>query len=145
MTATPLSALPSLAPAADADTRHDPVRVRALGRSTVLLTVSGEIDAASAPRLVDRIERLLAGYHQFVLDLSRVTFFGTAGFSMLRRLDVFATRAAIDWAVVTGTEVQRLLRVCDPDHLVPVAGNIVSAVARLARGPHRTPQLVAVR
>ena len=38
-----------------------------------------------------------------------------------------------------------LLRVCDPDGTLPAAANIVSAAATLARGPHRTPQLSALR
>jgi hypothetical protein len=35
--------------------------------------------------------------------------------------------------LVPGSEVERLLRVCDPDGIMPTAPNIVSAVAVLAR------------
>lgn len=124
---------------------HDQVRIRQLGSTTVLCAVTGDIDAASAPVLLDRIQALLTGYHQMVLDLSDLRFFGTAGYTLLHRLEVFATRSSRDWVVVGGPEVQRLLRVCDPEHTFPVASNIVSAVATLARGPHRTPQLIAIR
>lgn len=120
---------------------RDQSRVRELGPTTVLLAVTGDIDAASAPTLFNRIQVLLTGYHQLVLDLSGVEFFGTAGYSLLHRLEAFASHAARDWVAVSGTEVQRLLRVCDPEHTFPIASNIVSAVATLARGPHRTPQL----
>jgi hypothetical protein len=42
-------------------------------------------------------------------------------------------RAGVDWVLVAGPEVDRLLRVCDPDGILPTAPNIVSAVATLAR------------
>lgn len=131
--------------AAPAPDHRDSVRTRALGPTTVLVAVTGDVDAAAAPALFDRIEGLLRRYSQLVLDLSGVGFFGTAGYSLLHRLDVFCTRVSVDWALVPGTEVARLLRVCDPDHPFPAAANIVSAVAALARGPHRTPQLTALR
>ncbi|MCB0924710.1 MAG: sulfate transporter [Mycobacterium sp.] len=117
------------------------VRVRELGPATVLLTVLDDIDAADAPTIFDRIVHLMTGYSQLVLDVSRVSLFGTAGLSMLRRLDLFCARAAADWVLVVGPEVTRLLTVCEPGHSLPVASNIVSAAATLARGPHRTPQL----
>lgn len=118
---------------------------RELGPSTVLLAVVGDVDAAAAPTLFDRVIHLISGYKQLVLDLSQVSFFSTAGYSLLHRLDVFCTRASVDWALVVGPEVARLLRVCDPERTFPAAANIVSAAATLARGPHRTPQLSALR
>lgn len=117
------------------------VRSRELSETTVLVTVSGEIDAASAVNTRVAIERHAAGYRQLVLDLSAVAFFGTAGYSLLHRLHSRCAHAEVDWVLVAGTEVQRLLRVCDPDAILPTAGNIVSAVAALARRPHRITQL----
>ncbi len=117
------------------------VRARELGDRTVLLAVTGDIDAATASGLFDDLEMQVQGYRQVVLDLSGVEFVGAAGYSLLHRLHVHCTRASIDWVVVTGIEAQRLLRVCDPDGIFPTAANIVSAVAALARGPHRTSQL----
>jgi hypothetical protein len=43
--------------------------------------------------------------------------------------------------LVPGPAVTRVLRVCDSDELFTTAGNIVSAVAALARGPHTHLQL----
>lgn len=123
----------------------DAVRARELGPTTVLLTVAGEVDAACDAALLDRIERSLRGYHQLVLDLSGVNFFGAAGYAFLNRLDAFCARTATDWVLIAGSEVRRLLRVCDPGGVLPSAPNVVSAVAALARGPHRTPLLGAAR
>lgn len=117
------------------------VRARELSAGTVLVTASGEIDAASATDLCDKIEWYAAGYRQLILDLSDVDFFGTAGYSLLNRLHARCVRAAVDWVLVPGSEVQRLLRVCDPDGILPTAANIVSAVAWLTRTSHRIAQL----
>lgn len=109
------------------------VRARELSASTVLVSAVGEIDAASATDLSETIEQHLGGYRQLVLDLSRLSFFGTAGYSVLHRVHSRCLRSAMDWVLVPGKEVDRLLRVCDPDGILPTAPNIVSAVAALAR------------
>lgn len=111
----------------------EPVRIRELSATTVLIAAFGEVDAASASGLTEHIEQHLTGYQQLVLDLSRLEFFGTAGFSMLHRVHSRCARTGVDWVLVPGAEVRRLLRVCDPEGLLPTAPNIVSAVAVLAR------------
>jgi anti-anti-sigma factor len=111
----------------------DLVRARKLSATTVLVAAVGEIDAASADNLSEGIERHLTGYRQLVLDLSRLAFFSAAGYSVLNRVHSGCARAGIGWVLVPGPEVARLLRVCDPDGILPTAPNIVSAVATLAR------------
>ena len=123
--------------AAGTNTGVDLVRARELSATTVLVTGFGEIDAASASTLSESIERHLPGYRQLVLDLSRLEFFGTAGYSVLHRVHSRCARAGVDWVLVPGLEVARLLRVCDPDGILPTAPNIVSAVAALARAHTR--------
>lgn len=128
------SAIPlAIRRSANAPHLPDLVRVRELSATTVLIAAFGEIDAASAAGLSERIEDHLGGYRQLVLDLSRLEFFGTAGYSVLHRVHSRCARAGVDWVLVPGPEVQRLLRVCDPDGIMPSAPNIVSAVAALAR------------
>ena len=124
---------------------HPTMSTCELGSTTLHLAVSGDIDAATASEVLTGIESRLRGYHQLVLDLSHVDFFSAAGYSTLHRLQVYCVRASIDWVLIAGREVRRLLRICDPDGLFPIADNIVSAVAALARGPHRTSQLSLLR
>lgn len=114
-------------------TQYDLVHSRELSATTVLVTAHGEIDAATAPVLAENIERNLPGYRQLVLDLSRLEFFGTAGYSVLHQVHNRCAYSGMDWVLVPGSEVERLLRVCDPDGLLPTAPNIVAAVAALAR------------
>jgi len=127
------TANPLAIPRSAAMTSPDLVRVRELSATTVLVAAYGDIDAASATQLSESIELHTDGYRQLVLDLSRLTFFGTAGYSVLHRVHSRCLRAAVEWVLVPGKEVERLLRVCDPDRILPTAPNIVSAVATLAR------------
>jgi anti-anti-sigma factor len=120
-------------------------RARELSETTVLVAAVGEIDAANSGELRTFIENHLGGYQQLVLDLSRLDFFGTDGFSALHTINVRCSRRGIDWVMVPGPEVSRMLRVCDPEGALATATNIVSAVAALARGPHRQLQLTPLR
>ena len=132
-TATPLAH-----PHARGDhTPGEVTRARELSATTVLVAAFGDVDAASADKLAEGIERHLSGYRQLVLDLSRLEFFGTAGYSVLHRVHSRCARAGVEWVLVPGPEVRRLLRVCDPDGMLPSAPNIVSAVAVLMRSHNR--------
>lgn len=133
-------AVPRSAPA---NRERDFIRARELSDSTILITAVGEIDADTSTGLSERIERYVGAYPQVIVDFSRLAFFGTAGYSVLNHLHARCARTGVDWVLVPGPEVQRLLRVCDPDGILPTAPNIVSAVAALTRVPHRTPQLRA--
>lgn len=124
-----------------AQPRPGAVRVRQLSAITILITAAGKIDANNAAEICGHIERYSVGYRQLVLDFSGVDFFSPAGYGLLYRVHSHCTRTAVDWVLVAGPEAQHLLRVCDPNAILPTAANIVSAVATLARSPHRIPQL----
>ena len=124
---------------------HRLFRSRELSETTVLVAAVGEIDAANSAELRTFVEDHLGGCQQLVLDLSRLGFFGTDGFSALHTISVRCSRRGIDWVMVPGPEVSRILRVCDPEGALATATNIVSAVAALARGPHRQPQLTPLQ
>lgn len=120
---------------------HGLFRARELSATTVLVAAVGEVDAANSDELLSYVHKLLGDYDQLVLDLSRLSFFATDGYSILQRIQARCSRLGIDWVLVPGPEVARVLRVCDPDEQFTTAGNIVSAVAALARGPHTHLQL----
>lgn len=119
--------------------RIGPVRARELSATAVLIAAFGSIDAASAGETSGRIDHHLSGYRHLVLDFSRLEFFGTAGYSVLHRVSARCRWLGMDWVLVPGPEVERLLRICDPDRMLPTAPNIVSAVARLTRNHHGVP------
>ncbi|WP_179466752.1 STAS domain-containing protein [Mycolicibacterium vinylchloridicum] len=116
-------------------------RARELSATTVLVAAVGEIDASNSGELLDYVDALLPSYDQLVLDLSRLSFFGTDGYSTLHTIAARCSQRGIDWVLVPGPEVTRALRVCDPDGQFKTESNIVSATAALARGPHTHLQL----
>jgi anti-anti-sigma factor len=87
----------------------------------VVITAEGELDASNATQLADYFDRCLSRATPLVLDLSGLTFFGTAGFSALHLINVKCAGANLPWAIVPSKGVTRLLRICDPDRTLPLA------------------------
>jgi anti-anti-sigma factor len=106
---------------------------RRLSSSRVLVTVEGDIDATNGRSLGRYVERNTGASMQLVLDLSGVNFFGTEGFAALHCISVSCARNDMDWMIVGGRDVRRLVRICDPEEILPLADRLESALARLDR------------
>jgi anti-anti-sigma factor len=116
------------------------------GRSPVLVvTAEGEVDAANALSLGKYVEAELETASRLVVDLRGLDFFAVQGFSILHRINVMCSRHAVNWVVLAGTEVGRVLRVCDPDGGLPVAETMESAIATVTRPPRSHLRLVTSR
>jgi anti-sigma B factor antagonist len=103
------------------------------GPGTVVVTVWGEVDAFTAPRLAELLHhRLLARPALLVLDLSAVTFLSVAGLRVLLRGAVEAVARRVELRIVTSRShvVQRILEVTGVSHELP----LVSAEELPARG-----------
>ncbi len=107
-----------------------------------IITVHGELDASNALAFADHVDACAGPGDRLVLDLSQLSFFGTAGFSALHTINVRCANASARWVMVSGDAVARLLRVCDPDHALPVAHSVRDAVELLDAEPRRLLQLV---
>ncbi|MFG1798248.1 STAS domain-containing protein [Nocardia sp. NPDC049149] len=85
--------------------------------SAAVLTVSGEVDAVSAPQLQSEIENAL-GYEPslLVVDLSQVGFFGSAGLSVL--LLALETMREDKLRVVASPQVRRPIEVTGLDAIL---------------------------
>jgi anti-anti-sigma factor len=94
------------------------------GPSFVVITAHGELDASNANQLADYVQRCAAHANSVILNLSGLEFFGTAGFSALHAINVRCAGADVRWAVVPSQAVSRLLRICDPDHALPLAESV---------------------
>jgi anti-anti-sigma factor len=106
---------------------------RRLSSSRVLVTVEGDIDATNGRSLGRYVERNTGASMQLVLDLSGVNFFGTQGFAALHYISVSCARNDMDWMIVGGRDVRRLVRICDPEEILPLADRLESALALLDR------------
>jgi anti-anti-sigma factor len=104
--------------------------------SAVVITADGELDAANALQLADYAQRCAAYAKSLILDLSGLEFFGTAGFSALHTINVRCVKADVHWTLVPSCAVSRLLRICDPDGVLPTAesaGAVLSSRAERRR------------
>jgi anti-anti-sigma factor len=110
---------------------------------SVVVTVSGEIDASNCTDLAGYVERHVGVAGTLVLDLSAVTFFSTTGLAALRRIDLCCDR--IRWTLVPSPAVRRVLRACHAQDL-PQATNVAAAVRRLGHlSASHVAELVAAR
>ncbi|MGD9622786.1 MAG: STAS domain-containing protein [Mycolicibacterium sp.] len=111
--------------------------------STAVVAVDGEIDAVNSDELVEFALRDDAHPDRLIVDLSRVSFFATAGFTALHALNVQCANDGVRWMVVTSPAVDRVLRICDPDSALPVCANVAAALNAVHGEPSRLLQLVA--
>lgn len=113
--------------------------------SIVLVRAEGEIDAANALALGTYVEAELESSSRLILDLGALDFFGTQGFSILHRINVMCSRHSVNWVAVAGHEVDRVLRICDPDGGLPVAPSVEAAIGAVIRPPRSHLRLVTDR
>lgn len=118
---------------------------RRLRSSVAVISAHGDIDASNADILTDYTLGHLMRCRGLILDLRELEFFGTEGFSALHRVSVCCAHVGIGWATVFGAAVSRVLRIGDPQGLLPAASTLEAAITIVQSHPHRPPQLIATR
>ncbi len=99
--------------------------------SVAIVSAHGDIDTTNARTLTEYSLAHLARCRGLILDLTRLEFFGAAGFPALHRISVSCARAGLDWALVPGAAVSLLLRICDPDGRLPAVNTVSAALTSL--------------
>ncbi len=118
---------------------------RQLRSSIAVIRAHGDIDASNGDTLTEFTLGHLMRCRGLVLDLRHLDFFGTEGFSALHRVSVCCARAGIGWAVVSGEAVSRVLRIGDPEGLLPAARTVEAAMAIIQDQPHHPLRPIASR
>ena len=113
---------------------------RRLRSSVAVISARGHIDASNADTLTEYTLGHLTGCRGLIIDLSSLDFFGTEAFSALHRISVCCARAGICWSVVPSEAVSRMLRIGDPESLLPTASTVEAAMAIIHDQPYRPPQ-----
>jgi anti-anti-sigma factor len=85
------------------------------------VTATGEIDAVNARLFADTVTNLCVGCTTLLLDLRRVGFLAVDAIAALHAIRAEMSRADVDWALLPGPAVLRVLKLCDPERLVPRA------------------------
>ncbi len=100
--------------------------------SAVIVSVRGELDLATVPVLRDRlgsVDEVSAAPSPLVIDLSAVTFIGSAGLALLVDLHNTCTERGTPLALVaTGTVVPRAIQVTALDQVFSVHGSLEEAI-----------------
>ncbi len=107
--------------------------VRHPSSTRVAVAARGDIDAVNARALGHYVERHIGISKQLVLDLRAVDFFGGQGFTALYYISVLCARRDVDWAIIGGPPVARLLSICDPENDLPFVNDLATALALLDR------------
>ena len=97
------------------------------------VAVVGDVDAVNARELGRYVERHTQKSKQLVLDLRAVDFFGCQAFTALYYVGVYCARRDVDWIIVGGPPVQRLMSICDPEGELPLVDDLSSGRTRLDR------------
>jgi len=105
--------------------------VRQLTAACLCVTVVGEVDATNRQAFGRFVERHTRVSKQLVLDLSKVDFFGSQGFTALYYVGVQCARRDVDWMIVGNRIVRRIVRICDTDDELPVVDSLDAAQRRL--------------
>ena len=109
---------------------------------TAAVAGHGELDAANGNEFVNYALRNADKTRFLVIDLSKLSFFSTAGFSALHTLNVQCVRADIRWVLVPSKAVKRVLRLCDPHATLPVGADVADALTKVRTEPPRLLELV---
>jgi len=99
--------------------RNAQLTYRWIGPSEVVMSAHGEADAANAEQFVDYCQRCMAQCQRLIIDLRGLDFFGTAGLSALETIGARCANTGVEWAIIPGAAVRRLLRAC-PDVALPI-------------------------
>lgn len=98
--------------------------------SAVVVTVRGELDLATVPVLRDRLDSMAPGAPSpLVIDLSAVTFIGSAGLALLVDMHNKCSERGTSLAVVAaGTVVPRAIQVTALDQIFAVHATVEAAL-----------------
>ena len=103
------------------------------GRAGAVVAVDGEIDAANASSFADYAKRCTECCEWLVVDLSELTFIGTAGFSALESISAQCSSAQTNLKVIPSPALSTLLRICDPHSQLPLVSSLPAALAEVQR------------
>jgi anti-anti-sigma factor len=102
-----------------------------MAAARVLVDVQGDVDATNCHAFGRFVDRHTGVSRQLILDLTGVDFFGSQAFPALHYIGVQCARRDVDWLIVGGPSVQRIVHICDPGGELPVVPHIAAALERL--------------
>ncbi|MCV7265789.1 STAS domain-containing protein [Mycolicibacterium poriferae] len=100
--------------------------------NAVVLTVRGELDASNTVHLASRILPFASTRHDLVLDLSSMTFVAAGGIQLLMAMAVRFRNESCPWALVTGPQLARVLRLTPHAAALPAVATVTEGISLTA-------------
>ena len=112
---------------------YDPPRIpsravtvnrRGRGRAVlkqVTVDARGEVDASNAKQFSDAVCDAAVGAARVTVDLTDIGFMALDGIAALHAINARMMQAGASWLVLPGDATARVLRLCDPEGLIPTA------------------------
>lgn len=97
-----------------------------------VVTVSGAIDSENVDQVSRYSRRFIMQDKPFVLDLRGVDYFAPQGVAFLHQVDEDCRMAGLEWALVVGPMVGRVLRIVDEETTFCVAASVHAALNTFA-------------
>lgn len=95
-----------------------------------VLTISGELDLVTVPKLRDEVVRSLGGTPPIlILDLCGLTFIASTGLSLLVEVQAMARPTTAVRIVANQREVLRPIQTTGLDHVLPMFASVDDALA----------------
>ncbi len=111
----------------------DGAMIRAQCRHLALVvTISGEINEANVERVSQYIRHFILAEKPLVLDLNGVDSFAAQSISLLYAVDQDCRTAGVEWCLIAGQPVVRVLRTFDDPANFPIAGSVPEALHHFA-------------
>ncbi|MDT5095249.1 MAG: hypothetical protein QOH60_4612 [Mycobacterium sp.] len=98
-----------------------------------VITIMGEIDASNVDDVSRHTRGLVPEGGALIVDLTATDFIAIDGLRMLFALCSQCARTDTKWTLVTTGAVSRLLRLADPDKLLPAVGSATEALQLVRR------------
>lgn len=86
-----------------------------------VISALGDIDAGNAKSFADQVCALVADDRHVFVDLSGLGFFAVDGGTALHAINAVVMRRGAAWSVIPSRGVSRVLGLCDPACLIPLA------------------------
>lgn len=107
--------------------------VRRVSPMRMIVAAMGELDAVNARALGRYVESHVRFSKQLIVDLRAVDFVGSQAFTALYYISVHCARGDVDWIILGGPPLRRMLDICDPEGELPLAEDLLCGLARLDR------------
>jgi hypothetical protein len=94
------------------------------GPGELTVRVRGDVDAANAKDFADAVLALVDGDRRVTLDLVELGFLAIDGVAALHAVNARLAHADVPWTVLPGEAALRVLRLCDPESVIPVTTRV---------------------